>query len=485
MPFSASNPISFDLSSDLCGNQGVPLLISSRGRYIWSEQPFSFELAGTGITLPSGSGVVMVSDGHGSLKGAYQAAVQAHFPSSGKLPPEEFFTEPQYNTWIELNHHQTQEKVVEYAERIIAHGFPPGILMIDAGWSDYFGHFDFHSGRFPAPKVMMKRLKELGFKVMLWVCPFISADSPNYRLLRNRPGWLLKDAQDRPAILEWWDGYSVHLDLTNPEAMAWLRGELSRLQSDYGVDGFKFDAGDTLHYKSGPTSTGNASPTGFTELWAKFGLEYPYNELRAGWKCSGQPIVQRLADRSPLWDKSGLASLIPNGLAMGMIGHPFVCPDMIGGGDYIHFNAPGYKVDEELFVRSAQVSALFPMMQFSCAPWRVLSERGKQLCLAAAQLHQRFGNLILEEAKKSAATGEPMARSLEYEYPNSGYATVTDQFMLGRDVLVAPMLSPGATTRLVRIPPGQWMDDLGTSITGPAEVEITVPLERIPHWRRV
>lgn len=483
MPFSAGTTAGAELTSDLRGNQGVPLLISSLGRYLWSDAAFDFRVD-RGVINISGAGTISLSEGHENLAGAFRAAAHAHFPASGQVPPREFFAEPQYNTWIELNHYQTQAGVLLYAENLIKEGYPPGILMIDAGWAEDFGHFEFHTGRFPDPAAMMRRLKELGFRVMLWVSPFISADSVEFRRIRYKEGWLLQDESGKPAILEWWDGYSAHVDLTHPEALAWFHGKLAGLQREYGIDGFKFDAGDTLHYKTQPRSHGGASPAELTEAWVRLGLTYPFNEYRASWKCGSEPVVQRLADKSPLWDNTGLASLIPNGIALSLLGHPFLCPDMIGGGDYVYFNSANYSVDDELFVRSAQVSALFPMMQFSCAPWRVLSAEANALCLAAVRIHQRFADVILAEAERSARTGEPILRPMEYEFPKQGYATVKDQFFLGSSVLVSPALGKGQAVRRVAIPPGTWTDDRGTTVNGPVELEVETPIDRLPFWTR-
>ncbi len=485
MPFSAKNTHISELHSDLLGNQGAPLFLSSAGRYLWSDDPFRCEFRDDGIFLTGSTGPVTCAEGLDDLPGAYSAAAEAHFPASGLQPPAEFFAAPQYNTWIELNHRQNQDDVLKYAKGIIENGYPPGVLMIDAGWFDYFGHLDFHAENFPAPREMVGRLKEWGFRVMLWVSPFFSADSREFRHWRNLPGWILRNRDGSPSVLEWWDGYSVHLDLTHPKAVEWFRGELRRLQDEYGIDGFKFDAGDAHHYIDRPQSWLNASPVELTERWAAFALSFPFNELRACWKQAGRPLVQRLQDRAPSWDERGLASLIPNAIAAGLIGHPFVCPDMVGGGEYTYFNDPSFEVDEELFVRSAQASALFPMMQFSCAPWRALSKEAADLCLAAVEIRQSLSRVFHDLAAEAARSGEPILRAMEFEFPNQGYAGVRDQFMLGSGILVAPALQKGAGGRKVALPPGRWRADDGRLYQGPDEAEIETPIERLPRFERI
>ncbi|WP_258168579.1 glycoside hydrolase family 31 protein [Paenibacillus sp. AR247] len=226
------------------------------------------------------------------------------------------------------------------------------------------------------------------------------------------------------------------------------------------------------------------TPNEQTEAWARLGLRYAFNEYRACWKLAGQPLVQRLSDKNHSWGNDGLASLIPNGLAQGLIGYAFNCPDMVGGGQYEDLIRPDFKVDAELFVRYAQCSALFPMMQFSTAPWRVLDEAHLNLCIEAATLHCRMGDEIAALARHAAETGEPIMRHMAYVFPKGDFEQITDQFMLGDDILVAPVLQKGATTRTIAFPSGTWYGDDGSHVTGPCVIEVDAPLSRLPWYRR-
>jgi alpha-glucosidase (family GH31 glycosyl hydrolase) len=139
-----------------------------------------------------------------------------------------------------------------------------------------------------------------------------------------------------------------------------------------------------------------------------------------------------------------------------------------------------------LFVRSAQCSALFPMMQFSAAPWRVLRDEVKVgYCRDAAMLHVRLAERILRLAGTAARTGEPILRPLAYNYPSDGYATVVDQFMLGADLLVAPVIERGALRRSVVLPSGRWRADGGVEYDGPSKIVVDAPLARLPWFERV
>lgn len=77
-------------------------------------------------------------------------------------------------------------------------------------------------------------------------------------------------------------------------------------------------------------------------------------------------------------------------------------------------------------------------------------------------------------------TGEPIVRYMEYVFPHQGLAAVTDQFMLGEDVLVAPVLEKGARERRVVFPAGVWRGADGTRVTGPCERTVAAGLERSP-----
>ena len=157
---------------------------------------------------------------------------------------------------------------------------------------------------------------------------------------------------------------------------------------------------------------------------------------------------------------------------------------MIGGGDYQVFINPNFKLDEELFIRMAQCSSLFPMMQFSIAPWRVLSKKSQQIVLDSMNLHCKFSDYIVKEVDKSLKSGEPIMRFMEYAYPGNGYENINDQYMLGDDILVAPVITKGALKRSVVFPKGKWLDSNGRAYEGPQTIEIDAPIERLPYFIR-
>ncbi|MGH3703986.1 MAG: glycoside hydrolase family 31 protein [Agromyces sp.] len=473
-----------DLSTWLGDNQGAPVLVSSAGRYVWSEGALSFAFDGEHMRVKADEPLLHAGRGGGCLRDAFGAVSAMFFPASGAAPDARLFSAPQYNTWIELVYDQTQERVLEYGRGIVDNGFPPGVLMIDDNWQEDYGVWEFHPARFTDPTAMVDELHELGFAVMLWVCPFVSPDSATFREL-EQVRLLLRNADGTTAIRRWWNGYSGVLDLTNPATVEWLHSRLEHLRTTYGIDGFKFDAGDPRFYRDDDISHTPATPNEHCESWARIGLNYPLNEYRACWKLAGQPLGQRQTDLDPSWGKLGLGSIISWGIAQGLAGYAFNCPDMIGGGLAEMFEQSAYEHDSERFVRWVQASALFPMMQFSLAPWRVLSTEELEYVRDAVNLRTKLTPTILELVEHAARTGEPILRNLEYVFPHQGLARITDQFMLGDTIMVAPVLTRGARQRFIRFPEGTWTGDDGSTVIGPCELQIEAPLGRLPMYMRL
>lgn len=491
-PIDQNSSFSFDLWGDNKGNQAQPLLLSSKGRYIWSEEPINVNINNGLINVSVRDGEILSGKSGKNLRTAYEFVVENFFPPNGKIPDELLFTQPQYNTWIELTYNQNEEDILKYANAIIDNGYPPGVIMIDDNWQDNYGSWDFSPKRFSDPKGMIDKLHKMGFKVMLWICPFVSPDSEIFRKLA-REGMLILDrerahevnwtnTQENAAIIRWWNGASACLDLSNPKTQKWFKDRLDYLIQEYGVDGFKFDAGDARFYRDNIVSFKDGIPNDHSTYFAEIGLEYPLNEYRASWKMAGLPLAQRLRDKRHLWED--LRKLIPDQMSQSVMGYAYTCPDMIGGGEYGSFRELS-TIDEELIVRSAQVHALMPMMQFSVAPWRILSSENQEICLQMAKLHEKMGDHILDLAHQAAKSGEPIVKPMELAFPGNGYETIIDQFVLGDDIIVTPVLEKESRSRTVILPKGRWKDENGKIYKGNREIKIEVPLKRLPYFKKV
>jgi alpha-glucosidase (family GH31 glycosyl hydrolase) len=489
MPFNGKSNFNFNLYGDNSGNQSQPLLISNKGRWIWSNEPIQYIFKNDSLVVISQNKNIQNGTAGNSIATAYRFVATHFFPSSGNWPDSLLVTAPQYNLWIELQYNPNQKDVLHYAENLLKNNFLPGVLMIDDNWSNYYGEFNFNKVKFPDAKKTIAFLHAKGFKVMLWICPFITPDSENFRELYKRKLLLMDNEGDsnktwkdatKPLLIQWWNGYSACLDFTNPGAKEWLIEKLKFLQTEYGVDGYKFDAGDANFYDNKKLlSFENKTPNEHSEEWAKMGLSFPLNEYRAMWKMAGQPLVQRLGDKSHNW--YDLQMLIPNTIAQQLMGYTFTCPDMIGGGQIASF-MPGAVINQKLMVRSAQLHALMPMMQFSVAPWRVLDAMHLNAIKVAVDLRQRMMPQLMSIMRRAVNNGEPVVRPLEYNYPNQGYENIKDEFMLGNDILVAPIVTENDERNIV-LPQGEWIYQ-NKKWKGGETYTLKVGLEDVPVFVR-
>lgn len=497
MPYGLRTPNAvMDLRDGIRHQVSAPILVSDKGRWVWSDQAFRMTITnGTMILQPTTTPIQHGRAGK-TLREAFKYASQKFMPTQGKMPDRAFFDLPQYNTWIELNYNQNQKAVLEYAANMRKWGFPPGIIMIDDTWQFDYGVWRFDPTVFPSPKEMVDTLHKDGYKVMLWMIQYVSPDTREFRHLKGhralvRTSGLGFEIDPAPAIFEWWDGLSAGLDFTSPYACKWFVEQLERLQKEYGIDGFKFDGTSPRWYDcpgKRVAAKKDASSGDLSEAYGDICAKFPFNECKA-WKGGGKPVVARLNDKPHSWH--AVQSLIPEMIAAGLEGYQFVCPDMIGGGQLWSFThgAPQIKykmLKPEIYIRSAQVQALCPMMQFSLGPWHILNDTEMAALKKALAIRQKFADkgFFTELAQEAAKTGEPMLRSMEYVFPGLGYAKIVDQFMMGDTLLVAPQINAGGVERNVVIPPGKWLGDDGKVVTGPAEISVKTPLDRIPHFVR-
>ena len=499
MPISSSSKYCRDFRIH-AHNQFMPMFISSKGRYVWSEKGFLVYVE-NGYLCFEGEGDFELYEDGTCLRDAYLHAMKTHFPfketmEQGKTLPREFFKSAQFNGWVEFDYEPTQKGILEYAHGIVDNGFEPGILMIDEGWHTRYGQWKFDFHKFPDPKAMIDELHSLGFIVMLWITPYVTADGVDFhKTTRDMfspdtyDKCFLRNKEGQVAIINWWNGYSAILDLRKECDQKYLSEKLDFLMSEYGVDGFKCDGGSYGCYARenmiNGTPRDDHDQEELNRAWNLFGAKYKYHEYKDTFKGGGRATIQRLCDREHVWENGGIASLLPCAILQGLFGHPFICPDMIGGGSWTDKYLPNFKLDEELFIRMAQASALFPMMQFSLAPWSHLSKESFNSVYDAYKLHRQLSDEIISQVSNAEKTGEPILRSLEYYDPHQGYAEITDEVMLGDSILICPIITKGTYEKEITFPNGKWQDCCGNIYEGRSKQTLKTPIENLLWFRKI
>jgi myogenesis-regulating glycosidase len=484
------------------------LTLQSRAAYDWPHvlHPWLREAgdpAGDGAPPTLVFTVGAADDARSATEELVLGRVLEETPGGRPLPPEHLLRDPIWTTWAKYKDAVTQEDVLAFAGEIARRDLPRSVMEIDDRWSVKYGDLEFDAAKFPDPAAMTATLHELGFLATLWIIPFANTDSAAVTSPETRD-FFVKDMHGKVGEFDWWQPTRVAaLDVTNPAACEWFISRLQRLQSCYDIDGFKFDAGEPSFLpRNAVTHTSLSCPSDYTRAWINnVAGHFPVSEARAGvpGTQSAAPLL-RMFDRFSTWgDDNGLASVITALLTASILGYPLVLPDMIGGNAYDD-EVP----DAELMIRWAQASAAMPALQFSIPAWD-LGESAA--ALTAASLRWRasvFWPAIAAGLPAATAHFTPITRPMWWAAPRDAAALATaDQFMVGDDLVVAPVVVAGARAReRVYLPPGLWErvrlcgaggdvmdcegDAVGAPIRGPVTLrDVPAPLDDMPTWRRV
>ncbi|MEA4998533.1 MAG: glycoside hydrolase family 31 protein [Candidatus Limiplasma sp.] len=481
MPLDATATYEVDLRH-VKPNAGAAVMLSSHGRYVAGTQPFCVSMAHGSITVQGQEALALQRAGN-TLMDAYLAVAQTHF-QSGSAPDPLCFSAPQYNSWIEVGFDTTQQKVLDYAQGLIDSGAQPGILIIDDNWMVRYGQWKFDRERFPDPKAMVAALHGMGFAVMLWVIPYTVASGHPYLELKDERLYVM-NRDGTPKLTPWWNGTSCLLDMSNPQSVRFLTDQLDALVAEFGIDGFKFDAGDPLMQDGTFAFHHPIAQNEDDTCYSRIGLGYRLAEYRESWNMGGAPLMLRQQDKAHTWDESGLRTLIPNGLALSLMGYHYHCPDMVGGGDLgvVDIHKP---LDQELFVRCTQASVLFPIIQFSMAPHRLLDAQHFQACEKALAVRRQLTPYLLERVAMAAHRHQPIFAPLEMYYPHQGLGRLTQAFCVGDRYIVYPTVHKGQTEATFPLPKGTWRDWRGKVFTtqmGECRT-YAVTLEDMPYFER-
>ncbi len=344
------------------------------------------------------------------------------------------------------------------ARQIRARGYPCSTLIIDDRWESCFGELTF-SRDFPDPAAMIRELHALDFRVWLWVTPFVNQEADGFEELAQDRVLVPRADGAGAALFTWWGGTAGLLDVTAPQGRAFLRKRLNALQTQYGVDGFKIDGGDFKYQPASGIAAWHeyAGESGYSDaLLSLFEDIVPgVCESRTAWLSQRRAILWREGGKDSHWGlDNGLAAMVTLALHLGLMGYDLLIPDMIPGRVQTLLSSHPLPTDE-LMVRWTEATAFMPFMQFSYFPWNYCAETEKVI-LAYAQLHKRLQTYLFEQTIERKA---PLLRPIWYDAPHvEELFEVADEYLLGNDLLVAPVVECGCTSRDIVLPPGKWTD---------------------------
>lgn len=359
---------------------------------------------------------------------------------------------------------------------------------------------------------LMERMRRQGIHPMVYFRSFvgtdeIGTDSPRAYQAALARGYVATHGDGSPYVFTSnFFAPGAQIDFTNPAARRWYeRRIIAALR--LGADGFMADFGEQvqagMRFADGETGATmhNRLPVLYQrtvrEAVERFERRHPRRHIfffsRAGY--SGTPASARYEGASFPGDETtdfshsaGLASLAPDMLNRG-IGGAFGYTTDIGG----YYDVGPYQATtRELFLRWAEWAALSPLFRLHGsvlngvhAPW-TYGPATVRAYNRLSRLHLRARPLILRLWRRADRTGVPIARPLWLAYPGDRRAAAEEQeWLLGPDVLVAPVVEQGATSRRVYFPRGCWrLPAAGGRVRGPRSRLVRAPLVRLPYFFR-
>jgi alpha-D-xyloside xylohydrolase len=417
--------------------------------------------------------------------------------------------------WQSKLRYRTQDELLAVARQYKERGLPLSVIVCDFFHWPAMGDWRFEASEWPDPAAMVAELSDLGVKLAVSVWPTVEPGSDTFDELRSA-GCLVRDG-DGGLLTCHWPSRSAeepmrrmaYYDATDSQARAALWRRLSDNYLSAGVACFWLDAcepdlprdlADRAVYAAGPAAeAANLYPLLHTRTVADglraAGEDRPLSLVRSAWAGSQKYGAALWSGDIPTTFDS-LARQIRAGLNVAMSGVPWWNTDIGGffGGDP---DDPAYR---ELLIRWFQYGTFSPVMRlhgdrvphhptFSTdmtgGPNEVWSygEQAYGILRDHLLLRERLRPYLDLLSQDAHRTGAPPMRPLFFDFPEDERAwDVDDQFLLGPDVLVAPVYEPGARTRRVYLPSGaRWYDPAtGHVLEGGTAHDADAPLERIP-----
>lgn len=396
--------------------------------------------------------------------------------------------------------YRTQQETLGVVDTLKRAGYPLDGIVLDLYWygkEEDMGRLAWDNAQWPDHKKMLSELRNRNVNTVIISQPYILRNGrglENYNELAAK-GMMVKDSTGGPQEVKIWVGEGGMFDVSNPDTRAWMADRYKQLTLE-GVDGWWGDLGEPeVHPESGIHANGltareyhNLYGNDWSSIIADmFAKEFPERRLMTMMR-GGTTGLQRYSvypwstDVSRSW--GGLQPQITIMLNSGLSGLGYMSHDV--GGFAIDPEAP---YDPELYVRWLQLGTFSPILrthaQATAEPYNYPEQQNIILPLIKERYKWLPYNYTL--AFENASQGQPLVRPLNFYSPGSHkFDDITDEYLWGRDVLVAPVTVQGATERCIIFPDGLWVDynHPGRIYHGGDTITYPAPLEVLPLFVR-
>lgn len=439
---------------------------------------------------------------------------EAYAKATGTVPMM-----PEYGLgfWQCKLRYQTQEELLEVAREYKRRNLPLDLIVIDFFHWPKQGDWRFDPVYWPDPDEMIRELNEMNVKLMVSIWPTVDRESENYEEMLEK-GYLIRTERGFRTGLNF-EGATIHYDATNPDARRYLWEKAKSNYYDKGIRIFwldeaepeytAYDFDNYRYYLGTDLEIGNIYPVEYAKTFYEGmeseGQENIVNLLRCAWAGS-QKYGALVWSGDIASSFESMKNQLTAGLNIGLAGIPWWTTD-IGG---FHGGDPNDPAFRELFVRWFQWGTFCPVMRLhgdreprqpqygttggahccSGAANEVWSygEEVYNICVKYMNIREQmrdYTRSLMEEAHKK---GTPVMRTLFYEFPEDKECwEVEDEYMYGKELLVAPILAAGVKERRVYLPAGtQWKDCESNKLyAGGQYINVEVTIENMPVFRKI
>lgn len=407
-------------------------------------------------------------------------------------------TTPLYQRWIYGSHqsrwgYYTQDEVLDIADKFRELDIPCDVIHMDIDYMNGYRVFTFDDKKFPDVKGLSEKLADRGVKLISIIDPGVKKDEDYF---------MYKEGMEMDAFAHdtdgsvyenaVWPGTSVFPDFTKQSVRSWW-GDKTKILLEHGISGIWNDMNEPASF-NGPLPDDVQFEYGAHEkvhnIYGHFMAKATYDGLakndggkrpfvltRAAYAGSQKYCGGWTGDNHSIWAHIALSleqvcNLSVSGLAM--------CGSDIGGF--------GSDTTPELLVRFYEAAVFVPFFRNHSAmgtrrqePWQ-FDETTIDAVRKTVKLRYRFIPYIYDLAHECEKTGAPIVRPLVYEYPVDKHVrNISDEYMLGSFVLVAPVIAPGKEAREVYLPDGDWYDYYtGEKYSGGRYILADAPLDKVP-----
>lgn len=360
-----------------------------------------------------------------------------------------------------------------------------------------FWNWQWDSELYPNLDKVTRELNANGVKVLGYCNPFLAVEKPLYKEASEK-GYCVKDKEGKDYYVTITTFPAAMVDLTNPDAYEWLKNIIKKNMIEFGLSGWMADFGEylptdcVLYSGEDPQIVHNTWPA----RWAKLNREAVEESGKLGeimfFTRAGYSDTPKYS--TMMWNGDnhvdfsidfGIASVIPAMLSLTCCGFGLSHSDVGGYTTFMNF-----KRSEELYMRWCEMNAFSPILrgheglnpdlnaQFDASE-HVLKHGAKM-----SRIHAMLKPYLEDAVEYNAKTGVGVVRPLFFYYDENDAYNEAYEYLLGRDILVAPVLRDGAKTREVYLPNDEWIHLESGKEYGGGRYIVDAPLGEIPVFVR-